>query len=364
VVSTAAESSSTVRKPCRSGMSSSGFGALYTSTPRRATLTRMRAQNFHPGAVRETTDSPSPIPDSLRAVRDDAGRYRGVWRDNCVVDDDGPVRITMDDGVELAVEVAGRGPGLLLVHGFGGAKEDFADHTAVLAERHTVVTADHRGHGESDAPSDPAAYSFDRLVADMVTVAERVGLDRFRLLGHSMGGMVARRIVLVHPERVEALILMDTAPGPIPNFDAELMDAAADVALMQGKAALKELLDLADPLGNPAYERVLAERPGYQEFQDRKWDALSQVMWAALVRSIAYQDDDLPAFATIACPTLVIVGEQDTPFLASSHAMAGAIPGARLEIIADAGHSPQFENPDVWLAAVREFLYALVPSAS
>ena len=137
------------------------------------------------------------------------------------------------------------------MHGFGGAKEDFADHLAVLAERHTVVTADHRGHGESDAPSDPAAYSFDRLVADMVTVAERVGLDRFRLLGHSMGGMVARRIVLVHPERVEALILMDTAPGPIPNFDAELMDAAADVALMQGKAALKELLDLADPLGQP-----------------------------------------------------------------------------------------------------------------
>ena len=103
----------------------------------------------------------------------------------------------------------------MLVHGFGGAKEDFADHVPELARDHTVVVFDHRGHGESDKPDDLAAYSFDRLVADTLAVADAVGLDRFRLLGHSMGGMVARRVVLQHPERVEALILMDTAPGPI-----------------------------------------------------------------------------------------------------------------------------------------------------
>jgi pimeloyl-ACP methyl ester carboxylesterase len=279
------------------------------------------------------------------------------------VHEHGRVRIEMDDGVELAVEVAGSGPGLLLVHGFGGAKEDFADHVSALAVDHTVVVADHRGHGASDGPDDPAAYSFERLVTDMFAVADALGLARFRLLGHSMGGMVARRMVLEHPERIEALILMDTAPGPIPAFDVDLMDAGGLVALTQGKAALKELLDLATPLNTPAYERLLSDRPGYQEFQDQKWDALSEVMWGVLVSVIAHQPDDLPELATIACPTLVIVGELDAPFLAPSRAMAEAIPDARLVVIPDAGHSPQFENPDAWIDALEEFL-APVPSAS
>ncbi len=285
----------------------------------------------------------------------------------------GRVRIEMDDGVELAVDVTGRGPGLLLVHGFGGAKEDFADHVGALAVDHTVVVADHRGHGASDGPDDPAAYSaaahspdthsFERLVTDTFAVADALGLERFRLLGHSMGGMVARRMVLERPERIEALVLMDTAPGPIPSFDVDLMDAGGIVALTQGKAALKELLDLGTPLNTPAYERLLAERPGYQEFQDQKWDALSEVMWGVLVSVIAHQANDLPEFATITCPTLVIVGELDQPFLAPSRAMAEAIPDARLAVIPDAGHSPQFENPEAWISLLKEFL-ARVPSAS
>jgi pimeloyl-ACP methyl ester carboxylesterase len=291
-----------------------------------------------------------------------------VWRAERAVREHGRVRIEMDDGVELAVDVAGSGPGLLLVHGFGGAKEDFADHVPALAVDHTVVVVDHRGHGASDGPDDPAAYSpaahsFERLVTDMFEVADALGLDRFRLLGHSMGGMVARRMVLERPDRIEALVLMDTAPGPIPAFDVDLMDAGGMVALTQGKAALKELLDLGTPLNTPAYERLLAERPGYQQFQDQKWDALSEVMWGVLVSVIAHQADDLPELATITCPTLVIVGELDQPFLAPSRAMAEAIPHARLAVIPDAGHSPQFENPEAWISALKEFL-ARVPSAS
>src|SRR3954452_17534247 len=111
------------------------------------------------------------------------------------------VRVRTDDDVALEVLVEGSGPGLVLVHGCGGAKEDFADHRALLARDHTVVTFDHRGHGASDGPSDPAAYSLERLRADTVAVADAAGLDRFRLLGHSMGGMVARRIAVDRPDR-------------------------------------------------------------------------------------------------------------------------------------------------------------------
>jgi 3-oxoadipate enol-lactonase len=274
--------------------------------------------------------------------------------------DDGAVRIVTDDGVGLAVDVKGTGPGLVLVHGFGGAKEDFADQADAFARDHTVVTFDHRGHGESDKPDDLAAYSLPRLRADVLAVADGVGLDTFRLLGHSMGGMVARRIAIDQRERVDALIMMDTTASPIPGFDPDIMEIGADVAVNEGKQKLKELLDAFPTLDTPAYQRTLRERPGYQEFVDYKWDALSERMWAALNRAMARQDDDLEAMRAVSCPTLILVGEQDEPFLIASRAMAETIPGARLVVIPDAGHSPQFENPDAWLAAMQEFLSSLV----
>src|SRR5262249_1638429 len=153
----------------------------------------------------------------------------------------GAMRIETDDGIGLAVEVSGSGPGLMLVHGFGGAKEDFSDHVPALSREHTVVVFDHRGHGASDKPTDPSAYSLERMAADTLQVAEGVGFERFRLLGHSMGGMISRKVVIEEPDRIAAFIMMDTAAGPIPGFDPALMDTAAEIALTQGKAALKEL---------------------------------------------------------------------------------------------------------------------------
>jgi pimeloyl-ACP methyl ester carboxylesterase len=272
------------------------------------------------------------------------------------------MRITTDDGVELAVEVAGDGPGLLLVHGFGGAKEDFTDHVPTLARDHTVVIFDHRGHGASDKPDDPAMYSLERLAADTLQVADAISLDSFRLLGHSMGGMVSRKIPLVAPERVDALIMMDTSAGPIPGFDPALMDAAAEVAETRGKEALKELLDMAEVLETPAYKRTLEERPGYREFGEKKWADLSAVMWGALAIALGHQSDDLPELASsLTCPLMVLVGEQDTPFVKAAQKMVEAIPSARHVVIPDAGHSPQFENPSAWIDAMTSFL-ATVPA--
>jgi pimeloyl-ACP methyl ester carboxylesterase len=262
----------------------------------------------------------------------------------------------MDDGVALEVTETGSGPALLLVHGFGGAKEDFADRIDALAARQRVITFDHRGHGESDDPPDVAAYSLDRMAADVSGVADALGVGSFRLLGHSMGGMVARRVVLPAPGRVDALMLMDTSPGPLPGLDPELVEAAAYVALHDGKAVLKPLLDAAGTLESPAHQRLLAERPGFQEFEDRKWAALSGVMWGAMAREIAHQPDQLALLTGVRCPTLVIVGEQDESFVEPSRLMAATIPGAELVVVRDAGHSPQFENPREWLDALEDFL--------
>jgi 2-succinyl-6-hydroxy-2,4-cyclohexadiene-1-carboxylate synthase len=266
------------------------------------------------------------------------------------------MRVTVDDGVGLEVRRVGAGPPFVMVHGFGGAKEDFADHAEQLGRHATVVTFDHRGHGESDKPGDPAAYSLDRLAADTVQVAQALGFERFRLLGHSMGGMVVRRLVLSEPERVDALVLMDTASGPPEGMDASMVDLAAGIALDDGMAELKRVRDVYDPLGTPAHQRLLVQRPGYGEYCDAVWFSLSAVMWATLAPEIVRQADELDRMRGIRCPTLVIVGEQDQPFLAPSRAMADAIPDARLVVISDAGHSPQFENPSEWFAAVDEFV--------
>jgi 3-oxoadipate enol-lactonase len=274
------------------------------------------------------------------------------------------MRITMNDGVGLAVEVVGDGPGLLMLHGLGGAKEDFADHVPTLARDHTVVTFDHRGHGESDNPTDPAAYSLERLVADSLAVADATGLDHFRLLGHSMGGMVARKIAIQESSRVDALVMMDTSAGPIPGFDAALMDIGVEVALTQGKQALKELMDYVSALETPAYKRVAAERPGFAEFEAHKWDGMSEIMWGTMAHELAYQSDDLPALvASLRAPLLLLVGSQDKPFVIASELIAEAIPSAQLVVIPDAGHSPQFENPRAWIAALTGFLSALPATA-
>ncbi len=270
--------------------------------------------------------------------------------------------VTTGDGVALATSVtrsSNDAPTLLLVHGFGGAKEDFVDHVEALARHHRVVAFDLRGHGESGAPLEPSAYSLDRLGADVLAVADSLELDSFRLLGHSMGGMVARRLVLARPDRIDALVLMDTSAGPPPGIDPDLVRFGADVAMQNGMAVLRQILDEMDPLGSAAHQRVVAERPGFREYGDDKWAALSPVMWSSLAVELTVQPDQLAEMGGVVCPTLVLVGEQDRTFIEASFLLADTVPDARLVVIPDAGHSPQFENPQAWFGALDSFLAEL-----
>jgi pimeloyl-ACP methyl ester carboxylesterase len=271
------------------------------------------------------------------------------------------MRVTTDDGVGLATVVAGpvEAPGLLLVHGIGGAKEDFADHLDAFARDHRVVAFDHRGHGESDAPDDPAAYSLDRLAADTLAVADATGLHDLRLLGHSMGGMVTRRIALARPEKLSALVFMDTSAGPPPGLDHEIVALGVEVARTEGLAVLKRLSDELDLLGSASYQRVLAERPGFREYAEYKWSAQSPVMWATMVHDIVHQADQLAELASISVPVLGIVGDEDTTFLGPMRDIVATVPDAELVVVPEAGHSPQFENPPAWQQALDAFLARL-----
>src|SRR5689334_7573483 len=119
--------------------------------------------------------------------------------------------------VELAVREAGQGGRpLLLVHGFTGAATDFTDFLEPLADAGWhAVAPDLRGHGRSSHPTDETDYSFELFSGDVLGLADALGFDRFTLLGHSMGGMIVQVLTLSAPERIEALILMDTSHGAL-----------------------------------------------------------------------------------------------------------------------------------------------------
>jgi len=262
-------------------------------------------------------------------------------------------------GLEVAEAGAGGRP-LFAVHGFTGAKEDFADHLDRLgaAGWHTVAP-DLRGHGDSDHPVGQDAYDFEVFAGDLLALADALDWDRFALLGHSMGGMVAQFVALQAPTRVRALVLMDTSSGPPEGIEPEQVEIGAAVVRQQGMAVLCELQEAQaenDPLATPASVRLRRERPELVEYGHRNTLASAPDMWLSMTTRMLGQDDRLDRLASLEMPVLVLVGEQDRPFVGSSERMAKAIPGARLVVIPDAGHSPQVENPEAWWAALTAFL--------
>ena len=214
-----------------------------------------------------------------------------------------------------------------------------------------------RGHGSSSKPTSEDDYSLDIFAADVLGLADELSFDRFTVLGHSMGGMLTQVLVVGAPERVESLILMDTSHGPL-AVDAALVELGVTVAREQGIDVVADVMGASDdgPLTTEAYRRKVAEDPGYAEMGDRNLRASSAAMFAAMLAQIPEQADRLVGLASLTMPTLIIVGEQDTPFLGDSARMAEAIPGARLAVIPGGGHSPQFEAPEAWWAALSAFL--------
>ena len=267
--------------------------------------------------------------------------------------------------VSLEVAEAGRGGRpLLLLHGFTGAKEDFTEWLDRLAELGWhAVAPDHRGHGASSKPEGTANYSLSILADDSSGLVAAMGWGRYVLLGHSMGGFVAQLMALADPRRLSGLVLMDTGHGPVQGINIEEAMSAGQIAIDAGMDTLARIMaERSSPLETAAHRRLVEERPGYAEFGDRKFRSSSPYLYAAVISElVSGTADTLDRLAAMhpAPPTLVLVGDQDTPFLGSSRRMAEAITGAALAVVPDAGHSPQFENPDGWWEAMTKFLAGL-----
>ena len=257
------------------------------------------------------------------------------------------------------IEAGVGGRPLMLVHGFTGGRTDFADHIEPLAAAGWhVVAPDLRGHGETGGPRDTSAYTIEAFVADVAALADGLGWDRFVLLGHSMGGIIAQQFALDHPERLDALVLMDTVHGPLHVATTEELELAGNYAISDGMAALADLFDSGgpNPLETEAYRQVRVDRPDIIAGQRANMTNAVPEMFAACVMMLKTQPDRLERLRSITVSTLVIVGELDEPFLDDSRRMADTIAGAQLVTIAGSGHSPQWERPDDWFDALSTFL--------
>ena len=117
------------------------------------------------------------------------------------------------DGVGIYYEVHGNGPPLLLTHGYSSTSAMWHGQIDALAREHKLILWDMRGHGQSDYPDDPRAYSEALTVGDMAAILDAVGAERAIIGGLSLGGYMSLAFYRTHPHRARALLIIDTGPG-------------------------------------------------------------------------------------------------------------------------------------------------------
>jgi pimeloyl-ACP methyl ester carboxylesterase len=243
------------------------------------------------------------------------------------------------DGVKLYYEVHGDGPVILLTHGYSATSQMWRGQIATLSAKNKLVTWDMRGHGQSDYPDDQSAYSEEATVADMAALLDHVGTKTAIVGGLSLGGYMSLAFHLKHPERVRALLIIDTGPGYRKDEPRDGWNANAL------KTAERFERDGLGQLRSGSAERATASH--------RDATGLAKAARGMLTQRDARVINSLPE---IKVPSLVLVGDKDTPFLAAADYMAAKIPNATKAVIANAGHASNIDQPQAFNEALGKFI--------
>jgi 3-oxoadipate enol-lactonase len=264
------------------------------------------------------------------------------------------VRIRLD-GFDAYCEEHGSGPPLVLVHGLGGSTAMWQRVVDPLAERFRVVAYDLRGLGRSGTPEPP--YTMDALVGDLSALADGLGLERFALVGHSLGGAVGLAFASQHPERLRTLVGI-SAPSITPEEQRAQLADRAEAAIRDGMDAMAEV---HAQNGLPeAWRRAHAADVAVYKGIIAGSDPRGYAAHCAVIAALDLRD----ALGAIRAPALLVQGELDAVVPAEAvRATAAAIPGCEYVELPGCGHVVPFERPGDLAALVGDFASRHAPEA-
>jgi pimeloyl-ACP methyl ester carboxylesterase len=257
-------------------------------------------------------------------------------------------------GVRIHYRDRGSGPAIVLLHGSNSSLFTWEGWADTLAKDHRVVTLDLPGHGLT-GPDPKARYSASEMAELVADFTRGIGLERFVLGGNSMGGNVSWHLAILHPERVERLVLVDSAglPREEPKpFGFRLTSSPIFGPIVRWETPrFMVASSLRDAYGDPS--RV------HDDLVDRYYDMmLRDGNRPATVERFSRPEDDMPArLGEIRVPTLILWGVKDRWILPKyGEQFRTRISGSQLVVLEGLGHVPMEEDPETSVAAVKEFL--------
>jgi len=263
----------------------------------------------------------------------------------------------LPSGKPLPFEIRGRGPVVLLLHGFTGSRQAWDDDLieGLVGVGRSVVAVDLPGHGSAPAPEPPGAM--EDAVAAVVGVLDAIGARDADLLGYSMGGRIGLATAVLHPARVRRLVLEGASPG--------LRDASERSARRQADEALAEAI-LRDGmeafverwLAQPLFATQSTLPDEVRQRERRRRLAADPAGLAAALRAfgVGRQPSLWERLDQVRADVLAVAGEHDSKFRGIGEAMVRRLPRARLAIAPAAGHAVHLEAPNWFRGVVEEFL--------
>lgn len=245
-------------------------------------------------------------------------------------------------------DTGGDGPPVVLAHGFLMDLEMFAPQVEALRGSYRVITWDERGFGLTEFDGQPFTY-WD-LARDCLGLMDHLGIDRAVVGGMSQGGFLALRAALLAPERVRALVLLDTTAGAedpekVPLYQG-MLDTWVGVGPVDELAQAVATIIIDDPAENP---RWIA-----------KWQSRPKEFIVEPGRCLLSRDDITDRLGEIACPALVVHGTEDTAIsMERAEALAAVLVGCGGVVPVGGAHAANLTNPEPVNAALLDFLAGL-----
>jgi 3-oxoadipate enol-lactonase len=247
------------------------------------------------------------------------------------------------------------GKTVLFVHGFPLNHTMWKFQLDALGGEYRMIAPDLRGLGKSDVPEPYTSYSMDAYAYDLKNLLDRMGVSKVVLVGLSMGGYISFAFNRLFPERIRALVLVDTRAGADSPEGFEGRMNAIESVKGGGPGAIVD--GMIPKLFSP---ETLEKNPDVVDDVRSMMEQQNPVGVMGALWAMAHRPDSRPDLPGIHVPALVVVGEDDvlTP-PSEARSMADAIPGARLEVIPMAGHMSPMEAPERFNEVLLEFLRGL-----